>query len=212
MAEWWQENSTPVKTEDSSQEDSLQDLVTEANVGKFDKEEDAWWKTNATPIETPDPLRPDYGLGELASTSLKRGFRQTSSLVGDVIPAVALSALGFDEAAERQMEEARASQEYIQRNLPAQFPSFRDVQWTNPLDVGKFVVEAMGENATNLIPILGLGATGTKVGANIASKKAFENLVDKKVSQKVKDRITSAAARKGANVVKSVVCFLGLIL
>ena len=42
MAEWWQENSTPIKTEDSSQEDSLQDLVTEANVGKFDKEEDAW--------------------------------------------------------------------------------------------------------------------------------------------------------------------------
>ena len=159
--------------------------------------------------EVIDPLRPDYGLGELASTSLKRGFRQTSSLVGDVIPAVALSAFGFDEAAERQMEEARASQEYIQRNLPAQFPSFRDVQWTNPLDVGKFVVEAMGENATNLIPILGLGATGTKVGANIASKKAFENLVDKKVSQKVKDKITSAAARKGANVGQVGGVFLG---
>jgi hypothetical protein len=159
--------------------------------------------------EVIDSLRPDYGLGELASTSLKRGFRQTSSLVGDVIPAVALSAFGFDEAAERQMEEARASQEYIQRNLPAQFPSFRDVQWTNPLDVGKFVVEAMGENATNLIPVLGLGATGTKVGANIASKKAFENLVDKKVSQKVKDRITSAAARKGANIGQVGGVFLG---
>lgn len=210
MAEWWQENSTPIKTEDSSQEDSLQDLVTEANVGKFDKEEeDDWWKTNATPIETPDPVRPDYGLGELASTSLERGFRQTGSLVGDVIPALALSAFGFDEAAERQMEEARATQEYVQRNLPAQFPSFRDVQWTNPLDVGKFVVEAMGENATNLIPVLGLGATGTKVGANIASKKAFENLVDKKVSQKVKDRITSAAARKGADIGQVGGVFLG---
>ena len=203
---------------------SLMEQVSDANIGKFKQETDEFGfpiKTLDTqetssgvdefgfPIKTLEPPRPDYGLGELASTSLKRGFRQTSSLVGDVIPAVALSALGFDEAAERQMEEARASQEYIQRNLPAQFPSFRDVEWTNPLDVGKFVVEAMGENATNLIPILGLGATGTKVGANIASKKAFENLVDKKVSQKVKDRITSAAARKGANVGQVGGVFLG---
>jgi hypothetical protein len=155
------------------------------------------------------PTGPDYSLGELASTSLKRGFKQTSSLVGDVIPALGLSALGFDEAAEQQMMEARATQEAIQRDLPAQFPSFRDVQWTNPLDVGKFVVEAMGENATNLIPVLGLGAYGTKVGANIASKKAFENLVDKKVSKKVRDRITTAASKKGADLGQVGGVFLG---
>jgi len=165
------------------------------------------------PIKTTQPTGPDYSLGELASTSLKRGYKQTESLIGDVIPALGLSALGFDEAAERQMMEARATQEAIQRDLPAQFPSFRDVQWTNPLDVTKFVIEAMGENATNLIPVLGLGAYGTKVGAtigaNIASKKAFGNLVDKKVSKKVRDRITTAASRKGADLGQVGGVFLG---
>ena len=204
---------------------SFMGQVSDANIGKFKSEVDEFGfpiKTLNTqetssgvdefgyPIKTPyDPSRPDYGLGELTSKSLKRGWKQTTSLVGDVIPAIALSALGFDEAAERQMKEAQATQEAVQRDLPAQFPDFRDVQWTNPLDVTKFVIEAMGENATNLIPVLGLGAYGTKVGATIATKKAFEKLVDKNVSQKVKNKIASSAAKKGANLGQIGGVFLG---
>jgi hypothetical protein len=159
--------------------------------------------------EVIDPSRPDYGLGELASKSLQRGFKRTSSLIGDVIPAIGLSALGFDEAARRQMMEAQATEEAIQRDLPAQFPDFRDVQWTNPLDVGKFVIEAMGENATNLIPVLGLGAYGTKKGAEIGAKSAYKNLINKNTTKAAEAKIISAARKKGANVGQVGGVFLG---
>lgn len=159
--------------------------------------------------EVIDPSRPNYGLGELTSKSLQRGFKRTSSLIGDVIPAIGLSALGFDEAARRQMMEAQATEEAIQRDLPAQFPSFRDVEWTNPADVGRFVIEKMGENATNLIPILGLGSYGAKKGAEVGAKKALAKLVDKNVSTKARNRILTSARAKGADLGQIGGVFLG---
>ena len=209
MAEWWQENSTPIKTEDFSQEDSLQDLVTEANVGKFDKEEDAWWKTNATPVETPEPPRPDYDLGDLAGKAIKRGFKRTGSTLFDTLPALGLAALGFDEAAERQLEEARATEEAIQRDLPAQFESFRDVDWKNPLDIGKFVVEKVGEQSANLLTVLVPGAGGAAAGSKVAADRALKTLIEKKASKKARDRILKSARAKGANIGQVGGVFLG---
>ena len=82
MAEWWQEGSTPVEIETSSQEDNIQESIVDANVGKLDKEEDdEWWKTGST--EVSDPSKLDYGLGELAGKSIKRSFVRLGSTFGD---------------------------------------------------------------------------------------------------------------------------------
>jgi len=194
MAEWWQENSTPIKTEDFSQ---------------VDKEEDAWWKTNATPVETPEPPRPDYDLGDLAGKAIKRGFKRTGSTLFDTLPALGLAALGFDEAAERQLEEARATEEAIQRDLPAQFESFRDVDWKNPLDIGKFVIEKVGEQSANLLTVLVPGAGGAAAGSKVAADRALKTLIEKKASKKARDRILKSARAKGANIGQVGGVFLG---
>ena len=216
MAEWWQEGSTPVEIETSSQEDNIQESIVDANVGKLDKEEDdEWWKTGST--EVSDPSKLDYGLGELAGKSIKRSFVRLGSTFGDVIPAIGLSTLGFDEAARAQMEEYAATEEMIERNYPAQYKTLDDVNWKNPIDISKFAVETLGDNSANLVAVLipGIGAakTGASAAASAAKKTlAYETaaaLVNKKASDIAKDKIVKAATTKGANIGQVGGVFLG---
>ena len=161
------------------------------------------------PIKTPEPPRPDYDLGDLAGKAVRRGFKRTGSTLFDTLPALGLAALGFDEAAERQLEEARATEEAIQRDLPAQFESFRDVDWKNPLDIGKFVVEKVGEQSANLLTVLVPGAGGAAAGSKVAADRALKTLIEKKASKKARDRILKSARAKGANIGQVGGVFLG---
>ena len=44
-----------------------------------------------------EPYQPDYTLGEIASKGFGRGTERIKSTVGDVLPAMVASSLGFDE-------------------------------------------------------------------------------------------------------------------
>ena len=164
--------------------------------------------------EVLDPLTPDYSFGQLAGKAFDRGLERFKSTYGDVLPAMTLSALGFDEAAKRQMEEARQSEEYIQRTMRPQFPSFRDVNWANPLDISKFIVETTGEQVVNLAGVLVPGGIGAKGGEMLLTNKALKTLAPK-ITDKAKKKVvkeylkTTPAVARGRNIGQLSGIFLG---
>lgn len=107
-------------------------------------------------------LRPDYGPVEGFTRGVSRGFKRLGSTVGDVLPAMGASALGFDEYAQRQMEEARQTEQDIQKYNPPEFRSFKEVEGVG--DAVGFVGETAGEQLANLATVLGTGGAGALAG------------------------------------------------
>ena len=60
-------------------------------------------------------------LGEQASRAWTRGTKQLGSTFGDIIPAMAASAVGADEYAAKQMAEAKATQEELNKYYAPQY-------------------------------------------------------------------------------------------
>jgi hypothetical protein len=116
----------------------------------------------------------DVGIGTLLKEGFMRGMGETGIALGDVLPAMGASALGFDEYAQRQMGEADASRQALQAKYPAQFKSYTEVE--SPYEALQFGAETFGELGptalTALIPGVGAGAVATRMGAAGAMKAA----------------------------------------
>ena len=115
-------------------------------------------------IEQP---KPEFGLGEIAERSLKRGLEQTKIGYGDLLPAFAASLVGADDYAKRQMEEAAETQEEIARKYAAGVPSYKNVK-----DIGsgaQYLVEAVGEQIPQLATAIVPGGVGAMIGRRAAA-------------------------------------------
>jgi hypothetical protein len=113
------------------------------------------------------PIR--RSIGRTLSRGFERGLTRTGSLLGDVLPAVGASALGFDDYARAQMEEAAATEAALQETNPAEFQSFRDIE-----DLGgafRYGVEKIGEQGANILTSIGTGGAGAAIG-NVLAKRA----------------------------------------
>lgn len=141
------------------------------------------------------PYTPDYTLGELTGRAFGRAKERFKSGLGDVLPAMAGSALGFDDYAKRQMEEAALSEEYIQRTMPPQYPSYKDVDGV--ADAGKFALETILEQSFNIPFIIGTGGVGG-IGGRLAAKKAATEFTKKYTKDKAKKEISKKASERAA--------------
>jgi hypothetical protein len=112
------------------------------------------------------------GAGELFTRGVKRGFKQMGSTLGDIIPAMAGSALGFKDYAKGQMQEAADTQAEIQRDMPAEFTSYKQADTLG--NAGRYLAETVGEQfpniLTSLIPGVGAGAIAGRTAASAAGK------------------------------------------
>ena len=112
-----------------------------------------------------EPPTRDYSVGQIASKALGRGTERLKSTFGDVIPAMVGNVLGFEDYAKQQMAEAQDSEEYIQRKLAHQYPSYKDVS-----GVGsglEFALETGLEQVPNLLTTLipgGIAGQTAKIG------------------------------------------------
>jgi hypothetical protein len=112
-----------------------------------------------------EPPTRDYSVGQIASKALGRGTERLKSTFGDAIPAMIGNALGFEDYAKQQMAEAQDSEEYIQRKLAPQYPSYKDVS-----GVGsglEFALETGLEQVPNLLTTLipgGIAGQTAKIG------------------------------------------------
>ena len=122
--------------------------------------------TQTNPAPYVDSGERDYSLGTAGSKAVSRGMERVKSTFGDVIPAMVGNVFGADEYVKRQMYEAEASQDLINRKYRAELQSYKDVQSIG--DAIKFGVETIGEQAVNLgvmaVPGIGLGQAA-KIGA-----------------------------------------------
>ena len=110
----------------------------------------------------PANVEKKYTVGQTLGKAFDRGSRRLGSTFGDLIPAIGASAIGFDEYAEKQLDEAEQSEAYIQRNLAPKYPSFKDVD-----SVGsalEFAGETVFEQFPNLATMLVTGGVGSGLG------------------------------------------------
>ena len=122
----------------------------------------------------------NYSLGTAASKALSRGTEQLKSSFGDSIPAMVGSALGFDEFAERQMQEAQASQELIQRKYAPQIKSYKDISGFG--DALKFGAETIFEQVPNLGAMVVPGVAAGQVARVGAGKLAATELAKRQAA------------------------------
>jgi hypothetical protein len=111
-------------------------------------------------------VKPQYTFGEAASKAFTRGTKQVGSAFGDIIPAIGASALGFDDFAKQQMDEAAVTQKEIQDYYAPEIQSYKEV--TGPMSALKYGVETVAEQVPNLATALVPGGVGAMVGRRAA--------------------------------------------
>ena len=118
--------------------------------------------------------KPEVGIGTLLKRGFMRGLGETGIALGDTLPAMGASALGFDEYAQRQIGEAQESRAALEAKYPTQFKSYTEIE--SPYEALQYGAETLGELGptalTALIPGVGAGAVGTRVGAAGAMRAA----------------------------------------
>ena len=91
-------------------------------------------------------------------------------LVGDVLPAMFGKAIGAEEYAKKQWEEAAETQKRIEREVPAAVPSYKDISSFG--DAWVYAKEAVGESLASIIPsLLTGGAAGLLARPAVAAAK-----------------------------------------
>jgi hypothetical protein len=134
--------------------------------------------------------------GEMLKKSAVRGAKQLGSTFGDIIPAMGASALGFDDYARQQMEEAKATQEEINKYYAPQYRGFEDVKGLS--DIPGFALETIAEQAPNIATSLipgGIGGTLARRAGVAAAERAAMPLIESGATAAELGRV---AARKGA--------------
>ena len=117
--------------------------------------------------------------------SVIRGGRGLSSLLGDVAPAMAAKALGYDDYAKKQMQEAAAYQKETEEKYPSAVPSFSDIKGVG--DAVTYITEAVGEAIPSMLPSLFTGGAASIIGrgAVAAARSAAEKAAASSIAQGV---------------------------
>lgn len=109
-------------------------------------------------IKPPEPERPERTLTQEATAGFRRGKERLKSALGDVLPAMGASALGFEDYAKRQMEEAAETERQISEYNPPSYRSYKDVEGLGS-GLG-YISETLGESAPDILASLVPGGIG----------------------------------------------------
>lgn len=115
--------------------------------------------------------------------AVQRGALQTSSLLFDILPAMAARAVGADEYAEKQFKEAAETERKIQEKYAAAVPSYKDIKGVG--DAVTYITESVGELVPSILPSLVTGGIAGIAGrgAVIAAKEAAEAAARKRLAE-----------------------------
>ena len=113
----------------------------------------------------------DYTLGEAAKKGFQRGTKQLGSALFDVLPAMGASALGFNEYAKKQMEEAAETEREIAEKYPAQFKSYTEVG--SPFQALQYAAETIGEVGPSVLGAVVPGGVAGTLGRTLATRGAM---------------------------------------
>jgi len=158
---------------------------------------------------------PDYrdqGLGSLVAGGFKRAASGLGSTITDTFPALAGSALGFDDYAKEQLAEAAAKKKQAEMENPTAYKSYKDVRGVG--DVPGYIAETFGELGPDILGMLTGAGAGASIGKRVAARgveelaaaKAAETIAKRGLTGEAADayaarlagRATEQAAAKGA--------------
>lgn len=143
--------------------------------------------------------KPDIGMGEIAKRGLMRGLGSLGIAAGDVLPGMVGSALGFEDYARQQMEEASASRAELERKYPTRFKSYTDVE--SPFEAIEYVAETAGELAptiaTSIVPGVGGGVLGGRLAGQAALRAATAGGPPTRAALAGVEKATEVGARRG---------------
>jgi hypothetical protein len=148
---------------------------------------------------------PDYrdqGLGSLMAGGFKRAASGLGSTITDTLPALAGSALGFDDYAKEQLAEAAEKRKQSEMENPTGFKSYKDVRGLG--DAAGYVAETVGEFGPDILGMLtgvGVGATvGKRVAARgveaLATKQAAETIAKRGLTGEAADAYAARLAER----------------
>ena len=120
------------------------------------------------------PAKPDRGVFDAFTSSVGRGVDRLGITLGDELPAVIGSALGQDEYAIGQLEDAERAKANLQALNPTQIASYKDIDGVG--DALIYATESVGENIANILGIA--GGTGA---VSFAAKKLAGSEIKKKI-------------------------------
>lgn len=162
-----------------------------------------------------DTKSEDTGFLNMVKRGVVRGTKQTGYLLGDVLPAIAASAVGADDYAMQQMGESEDTQKDIEQNYGARYKSLSDVKGIG--DYIPFAAETIAEQVPNLvtalIPGVGVGAIGIRMAAaqvaEAVGKRALAKGLTEAAAAKLAARALPAATAAGAKTGQVVGTYLG---
>ena len=128
---------------------------------------------------------------------LSRGLDQLL-FMSNGLGAFGADAVGADDTAKKFAESAKARMDKM-KEYPATVGKMGNIKDAG--DVAGYVVEALGENALTMVPMLISGGAGYKVaeaGATKLSKEAAEGMLEKHVSSQVAAEIAKGATKDKA--------------
>lgn len=138
---------------------------------------------------------PDYrdqGLGSLVASGFKRAASGLGSTITDTLPALAGSALGFDDYARGQLAEAAEKKKQAEMENPTAYKSYKDVRGVG--DVPGYIAETFGELGPDILGMLTGAGAGASIGKRVAAK-GVEELATAKAAETIAKRgLTGEAA------------------
>ena len=143
--------------------------------------------------------KPDVGLGTIAKRGFMRGIGELGIAGGDILPAMVGSALGFEDYAKRQMDEASASRAELEHKYPTRFKSYQDI--ASPFEALEYAAETAGELAptvaTSLVPGGVFGAAGKTAATRAALAEATAAGVPTRAALAGVEKAAETGARRG---------------
>lgn len=109
-------------------------------------------------IKPPEPERPERTLTQEVTAGGRRGYERFKSTLGDVLPAMVASGLGFEDYAKKQMAEAAETERQIAEYNPPSYRSFREIE--GPRSALGYAAETLGETSTDILASLLPGGAG----------------------------------------------------
>jgi hypothetical protein len=159
---------------------------------------EAWVRTGKNP-EGPGALR----------RGLATGYEQTKGLVFDVLPALAYSSFGYDEAATKNLLDFKARMDKLEEQGLKSRVGLEDVKDLG--SAGQFALEAIGESPASILATIATGGTGGILGKiagnravaaaeSVAAKAALQYGQGRALSPLVARRAEEIASKTGLKV------------
>lgn len=143
--------------------------------------------------------KPEASLGTIAKRGFMRSMGELGIAAGDVLPSMVGGALGFEDYAKKQLEEAAASRAKLEEKYPTRYKSYTEV--TSPFEALEYAAETAGELlpsvGASLVPGVGGGVLGGRLAAQAATRAAGAGAGRAALAAPIVEKAAEVGARRG---------------